>query len=294
MTKKDLTVAQNHPLFSSKEYVDAAMEASKKELSTISTYNILPMIELTHQSKKPKFTFDTPTGESIEAEKIQVSIVDFSVTKAYYLEDSGGAPECSSIGGVYGTTYGKCKNCSFNKWGSGNGGSGKACKEAVNLMVVVKGYPGVYELKVPPTSLKFWRKYKDALLVKLEAAFRKGTIKFPALVRNVVTEISAKVASKGGKTWSTLDFVEASYLIDSPDKLFLDTVTEAIDLYSNLYEPTPVTSGSSEPIKVGDIEPMTAQSNAAPFNPAEPGSITEAEVVNSKEDSTSMAELFKG
>ena len=59
-----------------------------------------------------------------------------------------------------------CATCRHNAWGSAAGESnGKACSDIKRIAVIPVGYEstGIYELRIPATSLKPWRKAVDRL-----------------------------------------------------------------------------------------------------------------------------------
>lgn len=128
--------------------------------------------------------FVLPDGANLGSE-IQIVIVDFASRKAFYSQqfdrNNPTPPDCYAIsppaskGGAIATMapddpalpakqHDDCANCPLNQWGSGNGGTGKACREFRDLAVLVVDPENpdahnapdapIYLLSVPPTSLK--------------------------------------------------------------------------------------------------------------------------------------------
>lgn len=84
-------------------------------------------------------------------------------------------PECSSIGGVKGTTRNgevrNCATCPYNQWGSavdekGERLKGKACKEMRRIYLASKDMAVPIFLTLPPTSISNFDKYISARITK--------------------------------------------------------------------------------------------------------------------------------
>lgn len=82
-------------------------------------------------------------------------IVDHFPSNAYWLEDED-APKCSSVDGKYGvgSPGGECSKCRLNEFGSGEGGSGKACKNMHRVYILRPGEIVPVLLTLPATSIK--------------------------------------------------------------------------------------------------------------------------------------------
>lgn len=127
---------------------------------------------------EPSGNFVLPDGANL-GDEIQIIVVDFVTRKTFYSQpfdrNNPSPPDCYAIGKVIKTMapddeslpakqHDNCVDCPLNQWGSGNGGSGKACREFRDLAVLVvdaenpdaHNDPGapLYLLSVPPTSLK--------------------------------------------------------------------------------------------------------------------------------------------
>lgn len=139
----------------------------------------------------------------IEKELIGVILYHHPVN-AYWKEKFEGGneqPDCSSYDGKVGIDKetGECKDCAscpFNQFGSGENGSGKACKNVHRVYILREGNPVPLVLSLPPTSLKFMRDYigKKILLKGMRC-------------HQVVTKITLKKEkSQGGIDYSRAVF----------------------------------------------------------------------------------------
>lgn len=86
---------------------------------------------------------------------------------AYWRDKFAGGneqPDCASYDGKKGIVRETgeicdCADCKYNEFGSGEGGSGKACKNAHRIYILREGNPVPLILSLPPTSLKYMRDY---------------------------------------------------------------------------------------------------------------------------------------
>lgn len=114
--------------------------------------------------------FELP-GEDEDSPEIERELVGVILyhhpVNAYWREKFEGGneqPDCSSYDGKMGVDKetGECKSCGdcpFNQFGSGENGSGKACKNVHRIYILREGNPVPLVLSLPPTSLKFMRDY---------------------------------------------------------------------------------------------------------------------------------------
>lgn len=94
-------------------------------------------------------------------------ILHHHAVNAYWREKFAGGgeqPDCSSYDGKTGVDRetGECKRCDscpHNEFGSGENGSGKACKNVRRIYLLREGNPVPLILSLPPTSLKYLRDY---------------------------------------------------------------------------------------------------------------------------------------
>ena len=134
--------------------------------------------------KSARFRLQQPQGEEIVVPTLHldVIIVDANpngLSKTFYLGkyDPNGeqtAPDCYSDNGVGPSSRaakpqcGTCAACPKNAWGSkiaDNGSQIKACSDTKKVAVIMADNPDgpVYELRVPPASLKNWATYVQSL-----------------------------------------------------------------------------------------------------------------------------------
>lgn len=124
-------------------------------------------------------TLVTPEGIEL-GESVQLVIVDFTNRNYFYPnpynKNNIVPPDCYSIGKLIAdmkpendspqAQHDDCASCPLNQWGSGNGGTGKACKNTAELAVLLvdpdnpeahnEPKAPLYSLSVPPTSLKLF------------------------------------------------------------------------------------------------------------------------------------------
>lgn len=91
-------------------------------------------------------------------------IVDHHPVNAYWQEKFNGQnnpPDCSSMDGKNGegNPGGKCTSCPYNQFGSGDDGSGKACKNMHRVYLLRSGELIPILLTLPPTSIKAFADY---------------------------------------------------------------------------------------------------------------------------------------
>lgn len=170
--------------------------------------------------------------ESPDSEKEVVGvIVDHYPLNSFWSEKYNGqnvAPECFSTDsrtGI-GTPGGECAKCPYNKFGSGEDGQSKACKNAHRLYILRSGelYPVV--VTIPPTSLKSLSDYLAKRIVT------KGLRSY-----GVVTKLTLKKATNNtGITYSQVQFSLADKLTPEQTEIMkaygesIRTVTRTIDL----------------------------------------------------------------
>jgi len=170
--------------------------------------------------------------ESPDSEKEVVGvIVDHYPLNSFWAEKYTGqnvAPECFSTDsrtGI-GTPGGECAKCPYNKFGSGEDGQSKACKNAHRLYILRSGelYPVV--ITIPPTSLKSLSDYLAKRIVT------KGLRSY-----GVVTKLTLKKATNNtGITYSQVQFSLADKLTPEQTEIMkaygesIRTVTRTIDL----------------------------------------------------------------
>lgn len=141
---------------------------------------------------------DEPDNPELVKEIVGV-IVDHYPINAYWRDKYAGQnnpPDCSSLDGKVGTGGVLCKTCPNNQFGSGDDGSGKACKNMRRIYILTEHNAFPYLLTLPPTSI---RPFSDYLAKRV---IGKGLRSY-----GVVTKITLrKAVSKSGITYSQAAF----------------------------------------------------------------------------------------
>lgn len=143
---------------------------------------------------------DDPDSPDSEKEIVGV-IIDHYPLNSFWPEKYNGqnvAPECFSTDSRTGTGTpgGECLKCPYNKFGSGEDGQSKACKNAHRIYILRSGelYPMV--VTIPPTSLKSLSDYLAKRVVT------KGLRSY-----GVVTKLTLKKATNNtGIAYSQVQF----------------------------------------------------------------------------------------
>ena len=148
--------------------------------------------------------FEVPTDNPEEPESktsIDGVIVLHQPCNVYFRNKFGETdekmPDCSSPNGKTGYmrdsgTEKTCATCKFNQFGSGDGGTGKACQNRIDLYILMEGNDFPVVLSLPATSIKAFKTYLTTLVLHKQP------------MRRVKTKITLKEAkSSGGITYST-------------------------------------------------------------------------------------------
>ena len=115
---------------------------------------------------------DTPDAPRYEPSFTGV-ILSARFVNAYWDHPFGEAgasktPVCASMDGLSGYDADGaehvCRVCPWNKMGSRDGGRGKACRNMVQLLIMMEGEPLPVELKVPPMSVQNYAQYVARVL----------------------------------------------------------------------------------------------------------------------------------
>ena len=115
---------------------------------------------------------DTPDAPRYETSFTGV-ILSARFVNAYWDHPFGEAgasktPVCASMDGLSGYDADgvehACRVCPWNKMGSRDGGRGKACRNMVQLLIMMEGEPLPVELKVPPMSVQNYAQYVARVL----------------------------------------------------------------------------------------------------------------------------------
>lgn len=215
--------------------------------------------------------FEIPgeTDEDTESATELVGVILYHhPVNAYWKDKFAGGneqPDCSSFDGKQGVDRetGECKSCAecpLNQFGSGENGSGKACKNAHRIYILREGNPVPLILSLPPTSLKYMRDYISKRILL------KGMRSYHA-----VTKITLKKEkSQGGITYSRAAFAFVGKL--TPDQIVaaeamansIKQLDKNIDVEGD-YEPA---APAPVPSSVGDgfMEVPDMPGEGLPFN----------------------------
>lgn len=204
--------------------------AHRRELAEVGAQRLFPGISIQHGVKKPKFEIEIE-GDTKEFKDLEIVVVNHVTGRELYLIKDNPVPDCVSVGGTYGTNYGTCAQCKYNVFGSGPNGS-KMCKETRRLASVVKGLPGVYELKVPPTSLSSFDKAKKSMV--LYHPVNAGLIKVTLGIKE----------DTGKKAYSIIEMAYAGpWYKDTSDADFIKAINDGILMASSAYAYTEAPEG---------------------------------------------------
>lgn len=157
------------------------------------------------------FELEDPTTGETEPKKELKGIILASVpTNVYYESAYDGdsvPPDCSSMGGVFGTvledgTQRECKSCPFNQFGSGANG-GKACQNRTSVYILLEGETLPRLFSLPATATQNYNKFRSALFVR------------KARLASVLVSIKLeKVQSKSGIPYSRPTFAVAGKTVE--------------------------------------------------------------------------------
>lgn len=150
---------------------------------------------------------DDPS-DPVVAKALEGVVVFQHHSNAYWENEADGSnnpPDCVSddneIG--YGNPGGRCSTCPMNQFGSGEGGVGKACKNMHYIYLLQDNAPLPVMLTLPPTSLKAFRTYANALMFGGK------------LLSGVKTRVTLQKQESGGNAYSVAVFKSAGAL--NPD-----------------------------------------------------------------------------
>lgn len=174
--------------------------------------------------------FEVPTDEEGETDMVKeiVGVILYNhAVNSYYTEKySGGSnpPDCGSFDGKvgYGTPGGECKDCPYNKFGSGDGKS-KACKNRRMLYILQENeiFPAV--LSLPPGSVGSYSNYVKRLISK---GLRPSA---------VVTKITLKKSTSGeGINFSQAVFKKDRILTVNEKEVLKPIIDQMKEMAANL------------------------------------------------------------
>lgn len=174
--------------------------------------------------------FEVPTDEEGTTDMVKeitgVILHSHSVNSYYVQKYSGGSnpPDCGSFDGKTGTGNpgGVCKDCPYNKFGSGDGKS-KACKNRRMLYILQENEFFPVVLSLPPGSVGSYSNYVKHLISK---GLRPG---------GVVTKISLKKStSADGISFSQAVFKNERLLTTEEKDALAPMVAQMKEMAANL------------------------------------------------------------
>lgn len=147
-------------------------------------------------------SFEVPNPDNPDdpmPEKTLEGVIVYHHTANAYWESrdtTNQPPDCVSHDGIWGSgdPGGECATCALNKFGSGEGGKGKACKNMKQVYLLRKTEAIPLLLSLPPTSLKGFQAYMGSLRI----AMRNPS--------SVITQIGLKRMEAGGNSFSVATF----------------------------------------------------------------------------------------
>lgn len=215
---------------------EALQEVLKKQyakaLKKTNKFNIYPRVSAQHGVKKPKFEIE---GND-EIAELEVGILAYETIREFREDNDEAIPACSSVGGTYGTTFGKCSECEHGKWKEINGRNVKECKDSFKLLLKVRGLDGRFEIKIPGSSLKNFREYEKELTKDGEA------------LGGVVTKLALTTMSvTGRKPWSVITFENVGGLdaFAEEDEEFVTEVAKGLLECEGMIQVTPPTENTA-------------------------------------------------
>jgi len=147
-----------------------------------------------------------------------------SYWEAAFGETDNRIPDCFALDAIHGTKFGNCKECKFNKFGSGRDGRGKACRNMWRLYIFLnKKMLLPYQLTLPPTSLKNFQNYIISLLsqnIAIERVITKFSLTEGAQESSVVNfAIGSKLSNDDflfylNKRKKLLEFMKAAIFFE--------------------------------------------------------------------------------
>lgn len=159
----------------SKMQVAGTMEMIRRTVDALAGASELPVSHVRVPAGGAK-AFELP-GETPDTPEYATSftgvILSARFVNAYWDHPFGEAgasktPVCSSTDGLSGYDLDgvehACRACPWNRMGSRDGGRGKACRNMVQLLIMVEGEPLPVELKVPPMSVGNYAQYVARVL----------------------------------------------------------------------------------------------------------------------------------
>lgn len=148
--------------------------------------------------------FSLPTGEVIE--ELEAVVLDVRYINALYLKPYKPGvietPSCWAVSADYAAmepseksekpVHSVCEGCPNNEWGSGNGGSGKKCKNTIRLALLqpdATDKSPILTLDLPPTSTGPFLKAIRTLKVPIQTVVMRFSLDPKQTYAKIITEL---------------------------------------------------------------------------------------------------------
>ena len=150
------------------------VEIMRRTVEALHGVSELPMTHVTVPSAGGRYFMfsDDEAGDMPPVNAFEGVILSANFVNAYWEHGFGEGgektPNCMSTDGISGWDRDGlehvCKTCPRNRMGSRDGGRGKACRNNVQLMVLLEGEPLPVVLKVPTMSVPNYVRYVAGVL----------------------------------------------------------------------------------------------------------------------------------
>lgn len=167
------------------------LEIMRRTMEALKGANELPMTRVSVPAAGGRYFMfsDDAAGEMPPVNSFEGVILDAHFINAYwphgYGEGGDKAPACMSTDGISGYDQDGmeyvCKTCARNRMGSKDGGRGKACRNMVQLMVLIEGEPLPVVLRVPTMSVQNYVRYVAGVLTPRNFKPNEVSTKFSLL-----------------------------------------------------------------------------------------------------------------
>lgn len=205
------------------------IEIMHRTMEALKGVSDLPMVQVRVPSAGGRyFVFsDDETGDMPPVNAFEGVILSASFYNAYWQHayGEGGAkdPDCMSTDGISGWDRDGlehvCKTCPRNRMGSRDGARGKACRNSVQLMVLLEGEPLPVVVKVPVMSIPNYIRYVAGILTPRGLQPHQVTTKFSLL----------KATNSNGVDYSQIMFTCTGRVDDNEIGVLMGDVAPLLD-----------------------------------------------------------------
>jgi hypothetical protein len=234
------------------DFINASKAQLEKDVQKVNSFNLFPKIEVQHGIKEPKFEF----GDKTSALEFLGTVVSYDTAKELYMNKDNPVPDCVSMGGLHGNAFGPCKECRYGVWIDNKR---PPCKEYRRALIAVVGKPGLFEVKIAPTSLTTFDNAMANMLKIAKCAINFGILNWTLSVEE----------RKGIKPWSVIHgaFVKnmaailqamseaaknnivlpATSMLSADEMVHFKNCKESFMKFKDYFVKSPVTAGSGAP-----------------------------------------------